>query len=232
MSVAESIWDSQIRPVLIQDAGWMEASIYGPSLFAGFAGTGGWCGRCRSIVPRGCGDLQGQRGQRSEVVAAVSRDGKRGGPQGWRPAALCAGRRAGLAAGAALREARHYASGAGGGTGRARDQSELLRGLAFFRARRDQLQKKACTPASRIAPTSPGDERSAIRAVGAKLFFLPPYSPDLNPIEQVFAKLKTLLRKAAERTVEATWKRIGALLRSFSPAECANYFANAGYASE
>ena len=54
----------------------------------------------------------------------------------------------------------------------------------------------------------------------------------LNPIEQVFAKLKTLLRKAAERTVEATWKRIGVLLACFSPAECANYFANAGYASE
>ena len=51
--------------------------------------------------------------------------------------------------------------------------------------------------------------RAAIRAAGAHLFFLPPYSPDLNPIEQVFAKLKTLLRKAAERTVEATWKRIG-----------------------
>ena len=71
--------------------------------------------------------------------------------------------------------------------------------------------------------------RHAIRAAGAKLFFLPPYSPDLNPIEQVFAKLKTLLRKAAERTIQATWKRIGALLQSFSPAECANYFANAGY---
>jgi transposase len=54
--------------------------------------------------------------------------------------------------------------------------------------------------------------RRAIRATGARLFFLPPYSPDLNPIEQVFAKLKTLLRKAAERTVENTWKRIGALL--------------------
>ena len=52
--------------------------------------------------------------------------------------------------------------------------------------------------------------RAAIRAAGARLVFLPPYSPDLNPIEQVFAKLKTLLRKAAERTVEATWKRIGA----------------------
>ncbi len=74
--------------------------------------------------------------------------------------------------------------------------------------------------------------RHAIRAAGAKLFFLPPYSPDLNPIEQVFAKLKTLLRKAAERTIQATWKRIGALLQSFSPAECANYFANAGYASK
>jgi transposase len=73
--------------------------------------------------------------------------------------------------------------------------------------------------------------RRAIRAAGAKLFFLPPYSPDLNPIEQVFAKLKTLLRKAAERTVDATWKRIGALLSCFSPKKCANYLANAGYAS-
>ena len=74
--------------------------------------------------------------------------------------------------------------------------------------------------------------RQAIRAAGAKLFFLPPYSPDLNPIEQVFAKLKTLLRKAAERTVEAVWNRIGALLHAFTPHECANYFANAGYASK
>lgn len=73
--------------------------------------------------------------------------------------------------------------------------------------------------------------RRALRAVGAKLFFLPPYSPDLNPIEQVFAKLKTLLRKAAERTVEATFARIGALLGAFTPRECANYFRNAGYAS-
>jgi transposase len=54
--------------------------------------------------------------------------------------------------------------------------------------------------------------RHAIRAAGAKLFFLPPYSPDLNPIEQVFAKLKTLLRKAGERTIEATWRRIDTLL--------------------
>ncbi|PYD68053.1 IS630 family transposase, partial [Komagataeibacter swingsii] len=73
--------------------------------------------------------------------------------------------------------------------------------------------------------------RKAIRAVGARMIFLPPYSPDLNPIEQVFAKLKTLLRKAAERSVEATWKRIGSLIKGFSPQECANYLKNSGYAS-
>ena len=73
--------------------------------------------------------------------------------------------------------------------------------------------------------------RDAIRKAGARLFFLPPYSPDLNPIEQVFAKLKTLLRKAAERTIENTWKRIGSLLNEFTPTECANYLKNSGYAS-
>ena len=73
--------------------------------------------------------------------------------------------------------------------------------------------------------------RHAIRAAGARLFFLPPYSPDLNPIEQVFAKLKTLLRKAAERTITATWQRIGQLLDAFTPQECANYLRNSGYAS-
>jgi transposase len=73
--------------------------------------------------------------------------------------------------------------------------------------------------------------RNAIRSVGARLLFLPPYSPDLNPIEQLFAKLKHLLRKAAERTAETTWKRIGALLDTFSPQECSNYIVNAGYAS-
>lgn len=73
--------------------------------------------------------------------------------------------------------------------------------------------------------------RRAIRSVGAKLFFLPPYSPDLNPIEQVFAKLKTLLRKTNRRTVEATWRQIGTLLSAFSPKECANYLRNSGYAS-
>ena len=73
--------------------------------------------------------------------------------------------------------------------------------------------------------------RSAIRAAGARLFFLPPYSPDLNPIEQVFAKLKAMLRKAQERSVESVWKRIGALLPAFPPQECTNYFKNSGYAS-
>ena len=73
--------------------------------------------------------------------------------------------------------------------------------------------------------------RRAIRQAGVHLIFLPPYSPDLNPIEQVFAKLKALLRKAAERTVEATWRRIGQLLDRFTPAECANYLKNSGYAS-
>jgi transposase len=73
--------------------------------------------------------------------------------------------------------------------------------------------------------------RQAIRAVGAHLLFLPPYSPDLNPIEQMFAKLKHLLRKAAKRTVDATWRQIGELLMHFSPAECANYLINSGYAS-
>jgi transposase len=73
--------------------------------------------------------------------------------------------------------------------------------------------------------------RAAIRGAGAKLFFLPPYSPDLNPIEQVFAKLKALLRKACERTVEATWKKIGELLDAFTAEECSNYLANSGYAA-
>ena len=71
--------------------------------------------------------------------------------------------------------------------------------------------------------------RQAIRSAGAKLFFLPKYSPDLNPIEQVFAKLKHLLRKAAARTVEAVCAAIGQLLDAFTPQECANYFKNAGY---
>ncbi len=69
----------------------------------------------------------------------------------------------------------------------------------------------------------------AITDRGAELRYLPPYSPDLNPIEQAFAKLKALLRKAAERTVDGLWNAIGKLLDLFPPAECANYLANSGY---
>ena len=73
--------------------------------------------------------------------------------------------------------------------------------------------------------------RRAIRQAGAHLLFLPPYSPDLNPIEQLFAKLKHLMRKAEARTVDDTWCKVGELLDLFSPAECSNYLRNAGYAS-
>jgi transposase len=72
--------------------------------------------------------------------------------------------------------------------------------------------------------------RQAIEAAGAMLLYLPPYSPDLNPIEQLFAKLKALLQKAAERTVSSLWDKIGDLTAAFSPSECANYFRHAGYA--
>jgi transposase len=74
--------------------------------------------------------------------------------------------------------------------------------------------------------------REAIHAVGAGLLYLPPYSPDLNPVEQLFAKLKTLLRKTAARSREALWTAIGELLDAFSPEECRNYILNCGYALE
>ena len=79
-------------------------------------------------------------------------------------------------------------------------------------------------PAHKIAAV-----RVAIEAKGAQLFLLPPYSPDMNPIEMAFAKLKTLLRQAPERTVEGLWNRIGQLLDHFKPDECTNYLHAAGY---
>jgi len=97
-----------------------------------------------------------------------------------------------------------------------------------------------------LAPTlSPGDivildnlgshkgkvARDHIRRAGARLAFLPAYSPDLNPIEQVFAKLKHLMRRAQARTVETTWQAVGQLLDAFTPNECANYLENSGYVS-
>jgi transposase len=71
--------------------------------------------------------------------------------------------------------------------------------------------------------------RAAIEAAGAELRYLPPYSPDLNPIEQIFAKLKALLRKAAARTVDALWKTIGDLIPTIKAQECLNCFRNSGY---
>jgi transposase len=73
--------------------------------------------------------------------------------------------------------------------------------------------------------------RAAIEAKGAILLYLPPYSPDLNPIEMAFAKIKTLLRKAAARTRDSLWDAIAQVLGAFTPGECANYIAHAGYAS-
>jgi transposase len=76
-----------------------------------------------------------------------------------------------------------------------------------------------------------GDEvREIIEAAGASLLFLPPYSPDFNPIEQAFSKLKAHLRKAAERSLPALWDRIGAILDTFQATECRNFFSHAGYA--
>ena len=71
--------------------------------------------------------------------------------------------------------------------------------------------------------------RELIEKRGCELVFLPPYSPDFNPIENAFAKLKALLRRAAERTIGALWDRISIILDAFTPAECTNYFAAAGY---
>jgi transposase len=90
------------------------------------------------------------------------------------------------------------------------------------------------SPAARRHRDNPGSHkgtavRRAIRNAGGHLLFLPPYSPDLNPIEMAFAKLKTLLRKADERSIAAVWNRIGSMLDTFSPSECANYIKHAGY---
>lgn len=73
--------------------------------------------------------------------------------------------------------------------------------------------------------------RDAIKAAGARLWFLPKYSPDLNPIEQVFAKIKHWMRDAQKRTVEDTWRHLGHLVETIKPDECKNYFRNAGYVS-
>ena len=71
--------------------------------------------------------------------------------------------------------------------------------------------------------------RDVIETAGAKLMFLPPYSPDFNPIENALSKLKALMRAKAERTIKAMWDAVGSMIDQFTPAECANYFRAAGY---
>ena len=105
-----------------------------------------------------------------------------------------------------------------------------------FRAYVDQLLLPTLKPGDIVIMDNLGSHKSkavrkAIRSVGAKLFFLPKYSPNLNPIEQTFAKIKHWMRMAQERTVEETWKRVGKLIGTIKPDECANYFKAAGYAS-
>lgn len=105
-----------------------------------------------------------------------------------------------------------------------------------FRAWLDQQLLDTLRPGDIVVMDNLGshkaaDIRTAIQARGARLWYLPPYSPDLNPIEQAFAKIKHCMRMAQRRTVPDTWRHIGALVQSIEPAECANYFANAGYAS-
>jgi transposase len=83
-----------------------------------------------------------------------------------------------------------------------------------------------------LPPHKSATARALLEATGARLMLLPPYSPDFNPIENAFSKLKALLRKAAARTKEALWQTIGQLLDAFTPDECANYFSAAGYEPE
>jgi transposase len=104
----------------------------------------------------------------------------------------------------------------------------------LFRAWADQILAPALSPGDvvimdNLAAHKTIGVREAIKARGARLFLLPPYSPDLNPIEQAFSKLKALLREAKERTIEGLWSRIGHILAEFKPAECTNYIRNAGY---
>ena len=78
----------------------------------------------------------------------------------------------------------------------------------------------------------PAGIREAIEKAGATLVFLPPYSPDFNPIENAFAKLKAILRARAERSISSLWDAVGAIVSLFSPEECANYFKAAAYEPE
>lgn len=108
-----------------------------------------------------------------------------------------------------------------------------INGIAF-QAYVDQVLAPELRPGDIVVMDNLGSHkgagvRAAIEAAGATLLYLPPYSPEFNPIENAFAKLKAMLRKAAARTVEGLWNAIGRIIGTFTPAECANYFAAAGY---
>ena len=105
-----------------------------------------------------------------------------------------------------------------------------------FRAYVEQQLVSVLRPGDIVIMDNLGSHKSAalrriIRAAGARLWYLPPYSPDLNPIEQAFAKFKAALRQAAERTREGLWQLIGRTLDRYPPQECRNFFNNAGYAT-
>ena len=105
-----------------------------------------------------------------------------------------------------------------------------------FRAYVEQQLVPVLKPGDIVIMDNLGSHKSAtlrrmIKAAGARLWYLPPYSPDLNPIEQAFAKIKHWMRVAQKRTADDVWRHIGSLVASIEPQECSNYFANAGYAS-
>ena len=107
---------------------------------------------------------------------------------------------------------------------------------ASFRAYVEQILVKTLRPGDIVSMDNLGSHKSkavrvAIQAAGARLWFLPPYSPDLNPIEQAFAKIKHWMRMAQKREMEDAWRHVGHLSATFSQDECARYFTNAGYAS-
>jgi transposase len=105
-----------------------------------------------------------------------------------------------------------------------------------FRAYVEQQLVPALKPGDIVIMDNLGSHKSAvlrrmIQAAGARLWYLPPYSPDLNPIEQAFAKIKHWMRMAQRRTIDDVWRHMGSLMATIEPSECSNYFANAGYAS-
>ena len=105
-----------------------------------------------------------------------------------------------------------------------------------FRAYVEQQLVPTLVPGDIVVMDNLGSHKSeavrlAIREAGARLWYLPPYSPDLNPIEQAFAKIKHWMRQAQKRTIEDTWRYIGQLVQEIEPSECQNYLVNAGYAS-